>query len=160
MKKSMPMLVVAAIALFGWVSIAGAHCEIPCGIYNDHMRIEMLKEHIATIEKSMNQIVELSGAAPMNTNQVVRWVTNKDDHAEELQHIVWQYFMTQRVKPEDTPDQAYVKKITLLHAMLFHAMRAKQTTDLQHVEKLNALVDGFSAIYFGEAEKKHIEEHH
>jgi nickel superoxide dismutase len=160
MKKFMPVLAVTVLAIVGWVSLAGAHCEIPCGIYNDEMRIQMLKEHIETIEKSMKQIVELSAATPMNTNQVVRWVNNKDKHADEIQHIVTQYFMTQRVKPADMKDQAYLKKLTLLHAMLFQAMRAKQTTDLQHVEKLRTLVDEFHEAYFGEAEKKHLEEHH
>ena len=27
-------------------SIVWAHCEIPCGIYDDHMRIKMISEHI------------------------------------------------------------------------------------------------------------------
>ena len=39
---------------------AFAHCEIPCGIYDDEMRIKMLAEHVTTIEKSMAQIQELS----------------------------------------------------------------------------------------------------
>ena len=160
MKKLMPVLAVTVLGIFGWVSLAGAHCEIPCGIYGDEMRYHMLKEHVTTIEKSMNQIVELSAATPMNTNQVIRWVNNKDKHADEIQHIVTQYFMTQRVKPADTKDQAYLKKITLLHGMLFQAMRAKQTTDLKHVEKLNALLADFHEAYFGMAEKKHLEEHH
>lgn len=160
MKKFLPVLLFTVLGLFGWASVAGAHCEIPCGIYNDHMRIEMLREDIMTIEKSMNQIVELSAATPMNTNQVVRWVMNKDEHADKIQNIVWQYFMTQRVKPEGTTDQAYLKKITLLHEMLFQAMRAKQTTDLKHVEKLRSLVDEFEKVYFGEAEKQHLQEHH
>ncbi|MDY6953871.1 MAG: superoxide dismutase [Ni], partial [Thermodesulfobacteriota bacterium] len=38
------------------VSYASAHCEIPCGIYDDQMRIDMIAEHITTIEKSMKQI--------------------------------------------------------------------------------------------------------
>jgi len=160
MKKLMPALMVAVIGLLGWVSLAGAHCEIPCGIYGDEIRYRLLVEHIDTMEKSMNQIVELSAATPMNTNQVVRWVTNKDTHAEEFQHIVTQYFMTQRVKPAGTKDQAYVKKITLLHEMLFQAMRAKQTTDLKHIEKLRALAGDFRDLYFDEEAKKHLEEHH
>ena len=42
-----------------------AHCQIPCGIYGDEMRFQMLEEHITTIEKSMKLIGELSaGRAP------------------------------------------------------------------------------------------------
>jgi nickel superoxide dismutase len=151
------------LVLAGSVSLANAHCEIPCGIYTDEMRIEMIKEHIQTIEKSMKQIVELSGANPVNHNQLVRWVDNKEEHASEIQHIVAQYFMTQRVKPEGSKDpgahKTYLKKLTLLHEMLFQAMRAKQSTDLKHVEKLRELTAGFHEAYFGVAEKKHLEEH-
>ena len=47
-----------------WVSFLFSHCEIPCGIYNDKMRIDMIKEHITTIEKSMNQTPDITKATP------------------------------------------------------------------------------------------------
>ena len=132
---------------------AFSHCEVPCGIYNDKMRIDMILEHITTIEKSMNQITELSKESPLNYNQIVRWITNKDEHADELQHIVSQYFMTQRIKPADPSDRAqydkYVEQVTILHQMLIAAMKTKQTTDLAHVEKLRELTDRFNESYFG-----------
>jgi nickel superoxide dismutase len=124
---------------------AWAHCEIPCGIYDDHMRIHMIEEHATTIEKSMNQIVELSGQTPANYNQLIRWVTNKEQHANELQEIVTQYFMTQRIKP-DAKD--YEKKVTLLHKMLLAAMKCKQTTDLANVKELRSLTSEFEGLYF------------
>ena len=79
-------------------SLAYSHCQIPCGIYNDQMRFDMINEHIATIEKSMKQITELSSQDKPNMNQIVRWVQNKDHHADELSDIVTYYFMAQRVK--------------------------------------------------------------
>jgi nickel superoxide dismutase len=124
---------------------AWAHCEIPCGIYDDHMRIHMIEEHITTIEKSMNQITELSGQTPVNYNQLVRWVTNKEHHADELQHIVTQYFMTQRIKPEQ---KDYEKKLSVLHKMLLAAMKCKQTTDLAHINTLRNLTQEFEGMYF------------
>jgi nickel superoxide dismutase len=136
-----------------------AHCEIPCGIYGDKMRIDMLKEHVTTIEKSMNQIMELQKADSINYNQLVRWINNKDDHANEFQHIVTQYFMTQRIKLVDGSDKAalekYQKELGLLHEMLIYAMKAKQTTDLQNCTKLNELIDSFYNSYFSEEDKKH-----
>jgi nickel superoxide dismutase len=127
----------------GW---AAAHCEIPCGIYDDQMRIDMMLEHITTIEKSMKQIVALQDAKPANSNQLVRWVVNKENHADELQHIVSQYFMTQRIKPDT---EAYAEKLALLHKMLVAAMKCKQTTDQEHVGELRKLVKEFSDVYFG-----------
>ena len=73
---------------------AWAHCEVPCGIYDDEARFTELEEHITTIEKAMAQVTELSAAAEENYNQIVRWVTNKEKHAEKFQHIVTQYFLT------------------------------------------------------------------
>ena len=46
-----------------------AHCEIPCGIFGDSMRIAMIYEDIETIEKSMNEINNLSTAGNENYNQ-------------------------------------------------------------------------------------------
>jgi nickel superoxide dismutase len=122
-----------------------AHCEIPCGIYDDQMRIDMILEHITSIEKSMNQIIELDKEEHHNANQLIRWVMNKEHHADELQEIVTQYFMTQRIKL-DAKD--YDKKLGLLHQMLVYAMKCKQTTDLSNVNKLRELVRGFQALYF------------
>ena len=61
-----------------------AHCEIPCGIYDDQLRIEMIKEDIGTVEKSIRQIKALSQEETANYNQIVRWVTNKEAHANKI----------------------------------------------------------------------------
>ncbi len=144
-----------ALLVLGLASTAlDAHCEIPCGIYTDSMRVQMIEEHCKTIAKSMAQITALSKKpASEVSNQLVRWVGNKERHATEIQHIVTQYFMTQRVKPADVGDRkahaAYVKKLTLLHRMLISAMKCKQTTDVAHVEALRKSLKEFSDVYFG-----------
>lgn len=129
-----------------------AHCQIPCGIYDDPARFKELAEHITTIEKAMNQIVQLGKERDNpNYNQIVRWVQNKDEHADELSHIVTFYFMAQRVKPAPANDakaqEKYVAQITLLHQMVVTAMKAKQTTDLQNVETLRSLLKDFETAY-------------
>ncbi len=129
------------------VASAAAHCEIPCGIYDDEARIGMLLEHVATIEKSMNQITTIEKNKDHNPNQLVRWVMNKENHATELQEIVTQYFLTQRIK-FDT--KAYDKKLALLHQMLVYAMKCKQSTDLAHTAKLTGLIQEFKQLYFAE----------
>ena len=125
--------------------IASAHCEIPCGIYDDELRIKMISEHIATFEKSMNQIMKIEKEKHHNSNQFIRWVTNKEHHANEIQGIVTQYFMTQRIKPDA---KNYEKKLALLHQMLINSMKCKQTTDLGHVNTLRKLVKDFKTLYF------------
>jgi len=154
MNRTTPSVFVAICLLaVCWAATSYAHCEIPCGIYNDELRIELIKEDIQTIEKSTAQIVELSKASPVNYNQLVRWVTNKEEHANKIQDIVSQYFLTQRVKPADPKDEAayakYVKQVSILHEMLVEAMKAKQTTDMKAVERLKTLTSEFYEAYFG-----------
>jgi nickel superoxide dismutase len=129
-----------------------AHCEIPCGIYADSVRITLIREHITTIEKSMTQIEELSKASSPNYNQLVRWVVNKEEHAVKIQEIVSQYFLHQRIKPvESSNTEAYAKyqkHLELLHKMLVYSMKCKQTTDKAFIENLRSTVTAFEQAYF------------
>ena len=145
-----PSLLIAMF-LISWQN-ASAHCEIPCGIYGDSLRIQEIEEHITTIEKSMNQIKELSAESDKNYNQLIRWVTNKDEHAKKIQDIVAQYFLHQRIKPVDKSDseayEKYITRLTLLHKLQVYAMKAKQTTDLEHVDSLRKTLQEFADSYF------------
>ncbi|MFQ5452586.1 MAG: superoxide dismutase [Ni] [Candidatus Zixiibacteriota bacterium] len=129
-----------------------AHCEIPCGIYGDSLRFEFLKEDIRTIEKSMKKIEKLSGEADKNYNQLVRWIDNKEEHAEKFMVIISQYFMTQRIKlvePSDSTNfETYLNKLSLLHQMLVYAMKCKQNIDKTYTVKLISLVEEFELLYF------------
>jgi nickel superoxide dismutase len=146
MKKLIFSLLAGLLVLSFSITSVSAHCEIPCGIYDDQLRMQLIAEHATTIEKSMNQIMALSKAEPTSYNQLVRWVSNKEKHATEIQHIVSQYFMTQRIKPDQ---KKYSAKLIVLHKMLIAAMKCKQTTDLTNVEALRALLKEFESLYFG-----------
>ena len=149
-RRILPAIVcVASISLAACVLCA--HCQIPCGIYDDAMRFALMEEHVATIEKSMREIDRLAMNPKANANQLVRWVNNKEAHANELTEIVTSYFMAQRIKPADPSDKAahekYVRELTLLHRMMVHAMKAKQTTDPTHGSELRKLIAHFRASY-------------
>lgn len=157
------VVLVALVVTLGTERIVRSHCEIPCGIYGDRTRIDLLYEDITTVEKSMTQIDELKRSSSANINQLVRWVGNKEEHANKIQHVVTQYFMTQRVKP--TPDgdaghKKYLTQITSLHEMLIYAMKSKQTTDVDNTKQLRRLVDQFAAAYFTAEDLEHIRSHH
>lgn len=129
-----------------------AHCQIPCGIYDDDARAAMITEHISTVEKSMKKITELSGKENDN-NQLVRWIENKEVHADEIAEIITYYFMAQRIKPVDGTDKKahaeYVKKLTILHKMLIATMKAKQTTDQKHIVEIREQLREFQQTYEG-----------
>jgi nickel superoxide dismutase len=90
-------------------------------------------------------------------------VNNKDEHAKKIQEIVYQYFMTQRIKPVSADKaedyEKYTKQLALLHQMLVHAMKSKQTTDFAHVEKLRELLSDFEFTYFGPEGRGQLHEH-
>lgn len=152
-----------AVAALLPIMVAGqalAHCQIPCGIYNDEMRFEMIRENITTIEKAIRQVGMLSGDGEVDYNQIVRWTNVKDQHADDIADIVSWYFLQQRLKPAAKDDakayEGYLTKLTLLHGMLVYSMKAKQGTDLADVERLKSLLEDFEEAYFGpEHEKMH-----
>ena len=146
-----------AVSIFSLVTsnLLQAHCEMPCGIYTDNMRIEMIDEDITTIEKSMNEIVKLSSQDKPDYHSIARWTFNKEEHAGKIQEIVAQYFMHQRVKPvardgDPAAREKYLTQLELLHNMQITAMKCKQTTDLSQVEKLRQLNEEFAKSYLGE----------
>jgi len=150
--KQLVLLILFTIISISISNKTYAHCEIPCGIYEDTLRIELIKEHIVTIEKSMKMIIKLSNEDTHDYNQIVRWVNNKEDHANKLQEVVSQYFLHQRIKPTSIENEElytkYIKQLSLLHELLVYSMKTKQTTDLMYIEKLSTAVNAFEKIYF------------
>jgi nickel superoxide dismutase len=130
---------------------AAAHCQVPCGIYDDHARIARLKEDAATIAKAVAQITELAGKHdPKALNQAVRWVTAKEEHASNIIEVVSEYFLTQRVKPlqpgADGYD-AYLKDLADHHAVMVAAMKTKQDADPAAVDRLNKAIEALALHY-------------
>lgn len=156
--------IIGIVVLAGFINVqAYAHCEVPCGIYTDHLRIELIKEHLQTIEKAMTQIEKLSSEETVNYNQLVRWIDTKEHHANLIQEIVEQYFMTQRIKPVDPEDveayNKYISQITVLHKMLILSMKAKQGTDIEVVHKLHKSTEKFTMVYFSPEDLEHMQGH-
>jgi nickel superoxide dismutase len=146
MKSIFTLITVAVLFMAATAVNVAAHCEVPCGIYGDELRAKLIYEHSVTIEKSMTKITELSKQEPVNYNQLVRWISNKDAHANKIQHIIYQYFMTQRIRPDAAK---YTEKLTVLHKMLQSAMKCKQGTDPSNVRSLRSLLKEFEMLYFG-----------
>ena len=120
-------------------SLAYSHCQIPCGIFDDEMRIKLMKEHVVTIEKSINELNKNP-----NDNQKVRWILNKENHANELSEIVTYYFMAQRIKESS---HHYDEELNSLHKILVAAMKVKQSDDLSQIKILNLEIEKFEEIY-------------
>jgi nickel superoxide dismutase len=150
MRSIITLLAAGFFLLFLTAVNVAAHCEIPCGIYDDELRTNLIYEHTVTIEKSMKKIAELSKQNPVNYNQLVRWVSNKEEHATKIQQTVSQYFMTQRIRPDA---EKYTDKLSVLHKMLQAAMKCKQSIDLANVQTLRSLLKEFEILYFGHSSR-------
>lgn len=144
-------LITAATALVALCSapLASAHCQVPCGIYADDNVFATMHKDQETIEKAMKQIAELSKDPTANANQLVRWVNNKEKHAQSIQDTVAAYFLAQRVKLNEADKNAYTQKLALLHQITVYAMKCKQTTDVENAQKLHVALDSFQAAYVG-----------
>ena len=137
-----------------------AHCQVPCGIYNDAARIIQIQEDFSTIQKAMTKINELSQQQDATSmNQLTRWIMTKEDHASKIQKVVSDYFLTQRIKAktEGSEFDTYVKQTTTLHQILVSAMKCKQTIDEQNVKLGINLIDQFVERYFDSHGLEHLQ---
>lgn len=168
-RAALAVAALAALTASLWQAEARAHCQVPCGIYGDEMRFRMLDEHMRTVEKSMRKVVELSASLDAEGEaaakdrahthqQLVRWVNNKELHAAEIQAIVADYFLAQRVKPTGVPSQGdaegkkryerYQGMLAALHRLTVSAMKSKQTLERAHVEDMKRALADLHALYF------------
>ena len=130
---------------------ADAHCQVPCGIYDDAARISAMMEDTATITKAMKQINELSDKHDaLNINQSMRWINTKEHHASHIITTVSEYFLTQKVKVvESGADgyQAYLENLADHHHVLKAAMKTKQTVDPANAVALQTSILKLGARY-------------
>ena len=142
-KTPLAMATLLAIALLPHIVLA--HCQVPCGIYDDAARIARMYEDAATIEKAMVQMQDLAGKNDaQSANQLTRWIITKENHASNIITTVSEYFMTQKVKPmaEDVEGHdAFLLKLEDHHRVLNAAMKAKQNSDPEVVGALRAALD-------------------
>ena len=152
MKRLMIVPVGIAAVLLVSASTVQAHCEVPCGIYADQRRFEEILEDQTTIAKAITEINKLAGKDDaLSRNQFVRWVNTKESHATNIQRIVSQYFLAQRIKPgkDDAGKKAYVRNLIAAHAVIQKAMKCKQTVDPASAEAIKEAVLNFYRAYEG-----------
>ena len=134
------------------------HCEVPCGIYADQMRFEQMLEDTTTIAKAIDSVVALTGEmaqgppTPKSVNQLTRWVSTKENHATNTQHIVAQYFLTQRIKADK---DNYTKQLAAAHSVMVAAMKCKQDADPATAKALKKAILDLYRAYEGKEPKFH-----
>lgn len=156
------MNVVCAALLLNSVCLAGnpnpqpipapaPHCQVPCGIYTDQLRFEMMLEDTKTIAKSIDQINDFAanvgeGMSGTAINQVSRWVSTKEDHATKIQDVMAAYFFAQRIKSDHAD---YTGQLASAHRVIVAAMKCKQAADPATAEALKTAILEFYKAYEG-----------
>jgi nickel superoxide dismutase len=145
MRVALAKVALFLLVLWGGVREARAHCQVPCGIYDDPARLTQMLEDVTTIEKAVAQVRELAGKPDaLSFNQASRWVATKETHAQRIMTTVAEYFLAQKIAPAD-PQNAeawkdYLQRLADHHQVMVLAMKAKQTVDPDLVAKLRAAV--------------------
>lgn len=96
-----------------------------------------------------------AAAAAQSLNQVTRWVNTKEAHASAIMETISEYFLTQKLKPVSKGDPgyaAYLEKLAAHHAVLRHAMVAKQNVDHGVAQTLE---DSIKALWTALDDHKH-----
>lgn len=149
MKQLRNVILLTAFAVTGSILVLPrpslSHCQIPCGIYDDHARVQSMLEDVTTIEKSVKLITELSGKTDAQSkNQLIRWVMNKEKHAQRIILTISDYFLTQRVKQSQ---KDYAERLLKHHAVIIAAMNTKQNARIKYVKTLKESIEALSNYY-------------
>ena len=140
MKHLLIFLSIIAFPLF-----LNAHCQVPCGIYGDHARVVALLEDAETVIKACRSMEELADQSDLQSQQqFVRWVNNKEIHAEQIIETMSNYFLTQRVKPAQSD---YADRLAAHHAVILAAMKAKQQGSVRYAEDLHKAIKALLTYY-------------
>ena len=131
--------------IFGFSTPVFSHCQVPCGIYDDHARVDQMLEDSTTVIKAATMMTELSGKTdPQSMNQMVRWIMNKEKHAQNIITTISDYFLTQRVK---TGQPDYAERLQRHHAVIVAAMKAKQHAENSFGLALQKAIQGLEHYY-------------
>jgi nickel superoxide dismutase len=124
---------------------AQAHCQVPCGIFDDHARVHQMLEDASTAAKACRQLAALSQKKDAQSlNQSVRWINEKEAHAQKIITTISDYFLAQRVK---VSQEDYTARLIKHHTVMTAAMKVKQNSDEKFVTALTDAIKGLSKFY-------------
>ena len=126
------------------ISVAHAHCDIPCGIYDPSDAVQAAQTVVRMTE--LIEEIDFSGGPSKELgNSLVRYVSVKEDHAKKAKEdilIIW----TDYFKPE------HVEKYPDLHEKVWNACKlgsyVKQNVDLAKAKEFKASLEEIGEIFW------------
>jgi len=144
--KLIHIAIFALLSLFTSASLS-AHCQVPCGIFDDEVKFAELEQDVETIAKAGRLIREISAQDSLSAKdkqQLIRWTMQKESHAQKIVDEAADYFLAQRIK---TDTDHYEEKVVLLHHIIVHAMKSKQSVEDDAYETLGSKIAEFKKLY-------------
>nr|WP_321514476.1 superoxide dismutase [Ni] [uncultured Pseudodesulfovibrio sp.] len=139
------LLIVLSLSVILFPRQAYTHCQVPCGIYDDHARVVAMLEDVTTIHKAVDMLIQLVNKNDLQSRQqFTRWVMTKESHAQKIINTLADYFLTQRVKSDQ---EDYVERLKKHHAVIVAAMKAKQNATMVTVDALEESVKALLEYY-------------
>jgi nickel superoxide dismutase len=124
-------------------TIARAHCDVPCGIYDPHEAVLAAKT-VARMVEIIGQI-DPGSTAVADRNKFIRCVSVKEQHAEKVKHEV-QVIWSDYFKPE------HLEKVPELHSKVWQLLklagRNKQSVDADAAAQLVAATEAFADMFW------------
>mgnify|MGYP001367029796 CR=1 FL=1 len=74
----------------------------------------------------------------------MRWVINKEEHAQDIIDTINNYYLTQRVKSKQ---KDYTGRLIKHHAIMIAAMKIKQNAEINYAQELINSIDNIAAYY-------------
>lgn len=130
--------------IFGFKQ-AKAHCDIPCGIYDPALaQIAAL-----TVIRMIDLADELKKEHPEDDlsshNSLTRYTSVKEEYAEKCKHeirVIWgDYFKLEHL-------EKYPELNSLVHEIMQHGSKARQTVDRSEALNLLKSVNQFAQIFW------------
>ena len=126
------------------ISVAHAHCDIPCGIYDPGDAIQAAQTVVRMTE--LIEEIDFSGGPSKELgNSLMRYVSAKEDHATKAKEdilIIW----TDYFKPE------HLEKYPDLHEKVWNACKlgsyVKQNVDLAKAKEFKASLEEIGEIFW------------
>ena len=152
------------LALTPLTSSLSAHCQMPCGIYNDQMVYDEVNQFYLTVFKAVKALENNKFQTDEDRNQYVRWVMTKERLCNEIATLLTTYFFQQKIMPiDDNRDM-----VNSLHQLLFQLVAIKQNVDIKIVKDFGKEWENFKNLFHPETEcvpvikesSLHEEDHH
>lgn len=148
MKKK--FLLLACLFAFSTQNVLQAHCQMPCGIFDDTLVFKYIDQYIETMQKAVVELNDIGNSTAKDRAQFTRWVMLKEKESDLTANLITTYFLQQAITPgKEGSDE----KTLAAHRLLFLLVKIKQNTDATYVNKFINEWSAFKPMF-----KKRIEE--